>query len=632
MSATAVNETRGAHLQSPADATEPRTLGEMFVRSAARHAKPDALNYKRDGRWQPISSAEMIERGGRIALGLHSLGLRRNDRAAILSPNCAEWTLADAGCLFAGIISVPIYTTQAPPQVQYILADSGARVLFLQNAAAYERLASALDVKDTKIEHIIFLESEDARVADNALSALTLDELEERGRALRKAHPGLLEELMSAVAPDDLVTIIYTSGTTGEPKGVMLTQTNLISNLLAISHHLNFTDRDMALSVLPLSHVYERVAMYMNIHLGLTVYYAEALEKIADNLREVRPTLMIGVPRLFEKIYARARERAVAEGKLKTAIFDWAIATGKDWARLKLNRQHIPAWLTFKHNLASRLVYAKWRAALGGRLRLFVSGGAALPEEIGYIYAGAGMPIVQGYGLTETSPVIAACQPDDNRIGTVGRAIADVEVRIADDGEIQVRGPNVMRGYYNKPEATRAVFTDDGWFMTGDIGALDPQGYLRITDRKKELLKTSGGKYIAPQPIEQLIKASRFVNQVVLVGDGRRFPAALIVPDWERLRAYAALKGIDAREAADFCQHPRIINLFERQVEKLTTDLAQFERVKKIALLEHEFTIEGGELTPTLKVKRRVVDEKYRRVIDDLYKDESIHTTSSQHR
>jgi long-chain acyl-CoA synthetase len=330
---------------------------------------------------------------------------------------------------------------------------------------------------------------------------------------------------------------------------------------------------------------------------------------------------MLCVPRLFEKIYERIKDKAAQGGKLKRGLLAWAVSVGKLYAQHTLNHKAVPKGLAFKYGLASRLVFSKWREAMGGRLRLFVSGGAALPDEIAYIFAGAGLPIVQGYGLTETSPVICAGTLEENRIGTVGRPIRNVEVRIASDGEIETRGPNIMRGYYNKSEATAAVFTPDGWFKTGDIGTLDADGFLSITDRKKELFKTSGGKYIAPQPIEQRIKASRFVNQVVLIGDGRKFPAALIVPDWEQLRAYAQLKNLNISTPAEFCAHERILDLFARQVESLTADLAQYERVKRIALLERELTIEGGEMTPTLKIKRRVVNEKYRDVIARLYEE-----------
>ena len=597
----------------PLEADEPKTLVEMFERTVRLHNKPDALSYKRDGAWRSISSHEMLLRARCIALGLYSLGLRHGDRAAILSENCPEWTLADAGCLFAGAIDVPIYPTLTPAQVRYILRDSGARTLFIQNRAKFEQMKVVL--KDCpSLEHVIFFD-ESGKDAD----ALTISELEERGRLIEAERPSLSEELAHGVLLEDLATIIYTSGTTGEPKGVMLTHSNLVSNVIDCSDHLAFGDADTVLSVLPLSHIYERAGMYMYLHHGMSIYYAESMDKIGDNLREVRPSVVLCVPRLLEKIYARVKEHAAEASGTKYALLMWAVSVGKLYAQHTTNKQKLPPMLALKHRLASRLVFSKWRAALGNRIRVIASGGAALPEEIALIYIGAGMPVVQGYGLTETSPVISAGMIEDNRVGTVGKPIRNVEVRIASDGEIEVRGPNVMRGYYNKPEDTRAVFTEDGWFKTGDIGALDEDGFLRITDRKKELFKTSGGKYIAPQPIEQMIKNSRFVNQVVLIGNGRKFPAALIVPDWEQLRSYAELKALDARTPVDLINHPRIINLFERQVAAHTPDLAQFERVKRIALLENELTIEGGELTPTLKVKRRVIDEKYADVIDRLY-------------
>src|SRR5947209_877258 len=508
----------------PLEADEPKTLVEMFERTVRLHNKPDALSYKRDGAWRSISSDEMLSRARCIALGLYSLGLRHGDRAAILSENCPEWTLADAGCLFAGAIDVPIYPTLTPAQVRYILKDAGARTLFIQNRAKFEQMKVVL--KDCpSLEHVIFFD-ESGKDAD----ALTISELEERGRLIEAERPSLSEELAHGVLLEDLATIIYTSGTTGEPKGVMLTHSNLVSNVIDCSNHLAFGNADTVLSVLPLSHIYERAGMYMYLHHGMSIYHAESMDKIGDNLREVRPSVVLCVPRLLEKIYARVKERAAEASRAKYALLMWAVSVGKLYAQLATNKQKLPPMLALKHRLASRLVFSKWRAALGNHIRVIASGGAALPEEIALIYIGAGMPVVQGYGLTETSPVISAGMIEDNRVGTVGKPIRNVEVRIASDGEIEVRGPNVMRGYYNKPEDTRAVFTEDGWFKTGDIGTLDADGFLRITDRKKELFKTSGGKYIAPQPIEQMIKNSRFVNQVVLIGNGRKFPAALIVP------------------------------------------------------------------------------------------------------
>jgi len=599
---------------------EPTTLVEMFERAAVKFQKPDALNYKRNGVWQSLSSSEVVARSRRIALGLYALGMRHGDRVALLSDNCPEWTLADAGCQFAGVIDAPIYPTQTPAQAAYILNDSGAQLLFISHRAAFARIQAALE-NCPALKYIVFFDVNEMAEATTNVSALSLAKLETRGSELETAQPDLANELARHVKPDDLATIIYTSGTTGESKGVMLTHSNIVSNLIDVSHHLGFSPQDVALSVLPLSHIFERTGMYMYTHRGISVFYAESLEKIGDNMREVRPTLMLAVPRLFEKIYARIKEKAAAGGRFKAALLAWAVEVGKLCARHTFNHQSVPLRLALQHKLLSQLVFSKWRAGVGGRIRLFVSGGAALPEELGYIFAGAGLPIMECYGLTETSPGVTINEPKTQRIGTVGRPIPHVEVRIAPDGEIETRGPNVMRGYYNKPAETAAVFSEDGWFKTGDIGALDAENYLRITDRKKELFKTSGGKYIAPQFIEQLIKSSRFVNQVVLVGNGRKFPAALIVPDWEQVKAYAALKNIAEREPAELSRHPRIIDLFERQIDALSANLAQYERVKRVALLEHELTIDGGELTPTMKVKRRIIDEKYRDVIDRIYKD-----------
>ncbi|MCA1817279.1 MAG: long-chain fatty acid--CoA ligase [Acidobacteria bacterium] len=601
------------------DAREPvpTTLAEVFKRAARVHRKPDALNFKREGAWHSISSRALIEGARSVGLGLYALGVRRGDRVAVLSESRPEWVLTDAGCQLAGIVDVPIYPTQAPPQVSYILNDSGARVLFVQHRAAYERIAEAIG-EVPALERIVFF---DGGGVDESPRTLTLAELSARGHQLQDEQPNLIEELSRAVRAEDLATIIYTSGTTGEPKGVMLTQSNLVTNLIDSSGHLAFAETDVVLSVLPLSHVFERLGMYMYLHHGMSVYFAESVESIGANTREVRPTVMLCVPRLFEKILERAKERAAARGRRNAQILAWALDAAKRWARLVKAHETVPPLLELQHDIADFLVYRNLRAAVGGRMRLFVSGGAPLPEDLGYTFLGAGLPIVQGYGLTETSPVIAAGNLEENRIGTVGKPIKNVEVKIAEDGEILVKGPNVMRGYYNKPGETRAAFTEGGWFRTGDVGVLDADGYLRITDRKKELIKTSGGKYVAPQVVEQCIKRSRFVSQVVLVGDRRKFPAALVVPNWAELRAYAEFKGIAARTPEELCRDQRVNDLLRRQVEAQCAGLARYERVKRVALLPCELSVAGGELTPTLKVKRRVVGEKYRDVIERLYEE-----------
>jgi long-chain acyl-CoA synthetase len=606
----------GLKKRKPLYSDEPATVAELYLQSAAKHPRADALNFKDGGAWRSISSAEMIERARNIALGLHSLGLTQGDRAALLAANSPLWTLADAGCQLAGIIDVPVYTTLADGSVEYILKDSSARVLFLENREVFERLGP-LTVTCASLEKFIVF---DAAGIDHE-KVVSLSNLELLGKSLRAEKPELQTNLSAQIRPDDVATLIYTSGTTGEPKGVMLSHANILANVMDSGAEFSFSEKDIPLSVLPLSHIFERSGMYVYIYHGMAVHYAESIDKAPDNLKEVRPTIFVGVPRIFEKVYARARDKAAAAGRLSEMTFDWAISVGKSYSLLTEQGRDIPRLLAVKYDIADRLVFSKFREFFGGRLRHCISGGAALSTEINYIFNGAHVSIMQGYGLTETSPVISTNTPGAKKVGTVGRPLRNVEVRIASDGEIEVSGTNVMLGYYNKPDATNEAFTRDGWFKTGDIGEIDADGFLSITDRKKELFKTSGGKYIAPAPIEQMLKTSRFVNQVVLVGAERKFPAALIVPNFESLQNYAKLKRLEIKTQSEFCAHPRIIDLFERQVAEATKGISQFEKVKKIRLLENELTVEGGELTPTLKIKRRVINEKYAAVINAIYAD-----------
>jgi long-chain acyl-CoA synthetase len=607
-----------AHIMSPRSSlldSNPTTIPNLFLRAQLEFDLADALNFKSEGAWRGISSRVVIERAGHIALGLHALGIRKGDRASILAANSPEWTLADAGCQFAGAIDVPIYTTLSPEAVKYIIDDSESRVLFIQDKSTLDRVLPAI-VGSTSIEYFIVFE--DQFLAEKSI--LSLRELEQRGREIATRSPHLLDELIEAVGSDDIATLIYTSGTTGEPKGVMLTHANLTSNVHDASERYSFSEGDISLSVLPLSHVFERTGMYVYLRYGMRVYYAESIEKVPDNLKEVRPTIFIGVPRIFEKVFERARLKAALSGRVNEMIFDWAIDAAKEYA-LAINDGQAPSFsLAARHSVADTVVYSKLREFFGGRLRFCITGGAALPDEINLIFTGAGISIMQGYGLTETSPVISSNNPAASRIGTVGRPIRNVQVRIAADGEIEVAGPGVMQGYYRKENETKAAFTDDRWFRTGDIGEIDGDGFLKITDRKKELFKTSGGKYIAPSPIEQMIRSSRFVNQAVLVGDGRKFPAALIVPNFEMLASYARLKELEISTPEEFCKHPRIINLFRRQIDAATQALAQFETVKAFALIKDELTVDGGDLTPTLKVKRRVINTKYQELIDEIYR------------
>ena len=593
---------------------EPRTLAELFFNAEKKHRLPAALNYKRSGEWHAISSRELVVRSGNIALGLYSLGLRKSDKIAMLSSNSPEWTMFDAGCQMAGIVDIPIYTTLAKSSVEYILNDAQPRVFFLENKEMFERVRDVVDHCESLDWFVLF-----DRSGVIHEKAITLSELERRGTELRLERPSLLDQLRSASDPGDVATLIYTSGTTGEPKGVMLTHDNILSNVIDAGEKYSFSEADVPLSVLPLSHVFERSAMYLYIYNGMSVHYAESVEKVPDDLREVRPTIFVGVPRIFEKVYAKAKLQAAQAGGLKEKVFEWAIDIAKDVASRREVRRDISFSLALKHKLADRLVYSKLRRFFGGRLRFCITGGAALADDIFLIFTGAGISIMQGYGLTETSPVITSNNPSGVKLGTVGRPIHNVKVRIALDGEIEAFGPGVMLGYYKKEQATREAFTDDGWFRTGDIGEIDEEGYLKITDRKKELFKTSGGKYIAPSPIEQLLRSSRFVSQAVLIGNERRFASALIVPNFEMLDSYARHKGFEPMPPAEYSRDPRILDLFARQIESATKGLGKFETVKKFRLLDKEMTVEGGELTPTMKLRRRIVDEKYKELIEEMY-------------
>ncbi|MBC7909401.1 MAG: long-chain fatty acid--CoA ligase, partial [Pyrinomonadaceae bacterium] len=466
-----------------------------------------------------------------------------------------------------------------------------------------------------QLEQLVFFDKD---AAPDIEQAMTLEALEKRGAELDAQDPSAFEELINEIRPDDLATIIYTSGTTGEPKGVMLTQDNFVSNILSLTSVLPILPSDIALSVLPLSHIFERTVFYVFCCSGVSIYYAASFDQVGEYLKEVRPTIMTAVPRLFEKVYHKIVKKGMSAGGWKTKLFAWALALGQHYAELKDKRERVPPLLEIKQMIADNLVFSKWREGIGGRLRFFVSGGAALSPHLSYAFLAAGIPVLQGFGMTETC-IVSANRPEDNRVGSVGLPFPGIDVKIAGDGEILVRGRNVMRGYYNHAEATAAVM-QDGWFQTGDVGHMDEGGHLYITDRKKDLFKLSNGKYVAPQLVESFIKQSEFVNQVVVIGAGRKQPAALIVPDWEALADAVAEADANAPKShKELSQHPAAIKLVQTDVAALTKELHDYERVRRVALLHEEFTIDGGELTPTLKVKRRVVDEKYRTLIDELY-------------
>jgi len=450
---------------------------------------------------------------------------------------------------------------------------------------------------------------------------LSLEEVRAKGRAALASDKDAVRKRAAEVKPEDVATLIYTSGTTGDPKGVMLRHSNLVSNVLG-SHKVlpSLGPQDTCLSFLPLCHSFERMAgYYLMLQAGATIAYAESVEKVPENMGEIRPSIMCSVPRLYEKMYARVNEKVANDPPLRQKIFRWAIGVGREVFNHQISKTEPGAWLKLQFALADRLVFSKIKERTGGRLRLFVSGGAPLAREIAEFFGAAGLIIAEGYGLTETSPVITVNRPEAIRPGTVGLPLEGVEVKIADDGEILTRGPHVMKGYYKKPEATAEVINAEGWFHTGDIGVLDEHGRLTITDRKKDIIVTSGGKNIAPQPIENKMKTNKYFTEIVMIGNKRNFPAALIVPNFEQLEKWAREQGIAFADRKQLVAKPEVVSFYQTLVNDLSTDLAQFERMKKITLLPQEFTLEAGELTPTLKVKRRFVEQKYQALIDAMY-------------
>ena len=595
----------------------PGTLTRLFF-GALAHDKPDALQVKVKGQYTPISSRTVGERVRRLALGLQELGIQPGERVAIFSENRPEWAIADFACLTASLTDVPLYPNLPPDQAAYILNDSGAVAIFVSDAAQGAKIAEVRG-KCTTLRHVITFAAEPHAGADH-----TIAEVEARGAAVddeeRRAR---YRQYALAVKPDDLATLIYTSGTTGEPKGVMLTHDNLYSNVMLAAVQIPFAGKDVCLSFLPLSHIFERMAgHYLMFQVGCSIAYAESMDTVPIDMQTVRPTIVLSVPRLYEKMYARVLENALSGGAVKKRIFFWARAVAERWADVKLAGGTPRGLLALQYRIAQRLVFSKLQQRTGGRLRYFVSGGAPLAPEINKFFYAAGLVILEGYGLTETSPVIAVNTPSQFRIGTVGKPVYGVEVMIASDGEILTRGPHVMKGYYNKPEATREAIDGDGWFHTGDIGELR-DGFLAITDRKKDIIVTAGGKKIAPQPIENALKTNKYISQAVVIGDKRKFPVVLVVPNWEQLEKWARIKNLLWTERSQLLEMPIVHAKIEKEVAGKLVGLAKFETPKKVAVLEHDFSIDSGELTPTLKVKRRVIDKTYRDVIDRLYQDES---------
>src|SRR5689334_8643788 len=592
---------------------QPGTLNQLLFEAIEKYNKPDAMQVRVGEQYTPISHATLLERLRKVSYGLREIGIRRGDRVAILSENRPEWAIADFACLTSGVTDVPLYPSLPAEQLAYPLRDSGAVAIFVSTAAQAAKIAAIRGEVPT-LKTVIVFDRSAARSAD-----MTLDALEQRGATAdspARAAEFRAEALL--VKPNDLATIIYTSGTTGEPKGVMLSHDNIYSNVAATRTALVMRGDDVSLSFLPLSHILQRMGDYWFLATGTSIAYVDSFDLVPLAMSQVRPTIAISVPRLYEKMYARVLENALAGGAVKKRIFFWARGVADRWADEKLAGREPRGLLAVQYALAQRLVFSKLKARTGGRLRYFVSGGAPLAPEINKFFYAAGLVILEGYGLTETSPVIGVNTPANFRIGTVGKPVPGVEVQIAPDGEILTRGPHVMRGYFNKPTATAEAIDSEGWFHTGDIGEIR-DGFLAITDRKKDIIVTAGGKNIAPQPIENKIKTNKYVSEAVMIGDRRKFPVILIVPNWDQLEKWARIHNILWTDRAQLLAMPTIHAKMEKEVFGECAELARFEMPKKVGLLEHDFSIERGELTPTLKVKRRVVDKQYKALIDSLY-------------
>jgi len=592
------------------------TLAILFLDAVERYG--DAAAFQRfvsEGVLEDISYREALTTVKRVGAGLEALGVTRGDRVAILAENRPEWAMADYGCLCAGVVDVPVYATLTAPQVAYVLEDSGAKLVF---ASTEDQMLKALEAAEGCSQHIevvvfdapetipdgVVVWEDFLAVAQERADGWADDEFRRRS---------------TRAAPSDIATILYTSGTTGDPKGVMLTHNNVASNVLAAHMVLEIGEADNTISFLPLSHILQRMVDYLFFWTGCRIAYPRSIQTLIEDMGVVRPTVVVSVPRIYEKIYNGVMD---ARG-IKKAIIDWAVAVADRVADLRLAGREPKGLLALQYGLADRLVFSKVKAAVGGRLEFFVSGGGPLAPALNRFFYSIGLTILEGYGLTETSPVTNVNTVEHFRIGTVGLPVASTEVKIADDGEILIRGPQVMKGYYNKPEATAEVIDAEGWFATGDIGELDADGYLKITDRKKDLIVTAGGKNVPPKPIENRLKTHALVEQVIMLGDRRPYCVLLVVPAFAALEAWARDQGIARSDPAGLCADERVVAHVESELFGMLGELASFERPKKIALLAEELTIENGFLTPTLKVKRRVVREKLSDVIDALYEDEA---------
>jgi len=593
-----------------------KTIPEMLRTQALKFDQRRVLMEKQAGAYRPISWKELLTQVQNTALGLLDLGVAQGDRVAILAENRPEWVYADLAILSVGGVTVPIYTSLTSDEIEYILKNAGARVIFISDPHLMTKVLSFMDALDLKV---ILL---DAPYRVSGPRVWWLGELLGVGKTSGPESQEILSQRLKQIQSSDLASIIYTSGTTGPPKGVMLTHENFLSNCRAVREALPLGSNDVTLSFLPLSHVFERMAgYYFVLSMGGTVAYAQNMDTVPKNLLEVHPTILIGVPRFYEKFYDRIHQTVRSAPTLQRRIFHWALAIGKRWSKLKLAASSVPAWLAFQYWIANLLVFSKLRVRLGGKLRFCVSGGAPLSKELAEFFYTVGVLILEGYGLTETSPVITVNREDRFRFGSVGLLLPGVEVKIAEDGEILTRGPHVMRGYFNNKQATDEMIDSGGWLYTGDVGTLSKEGFLTITDRKKDLIKTSGGKMVAPQNLENQLKRDPFIDDCVVIGDRRKYLTALVIPNLAQLEAFAKEQNLSYVNVDALVKLEPVLRLIEERVERLNNQLASFEQLKKITLLAQAFSLGSGELTPTLKVKRKVVTERYAALIDAMYPD-----------
>jgi long-chain acyl-CoA synthetase len=592
------------------------TLASMFWHRVERDGDRPAQQFKAGGVWRTRTWREVGEAVRELATGLLALGRQKEDAVAILSASRPEWVQADFAVFSAGCRTIPIYPTYPPDLIQYIVNDAGVKTLFVEDPA---QLAKVLEVqgKMDGLEQIVVIQGYQGEPSSQIM---TWDGLRRLGHDNVERLKSDLAGRVAEVAPTDIATIVYTSGTTGPPKGVVQTHGNHMGTLDSAARMAGIEGGDTHLLFLPLAHSFARLESFIGVHRGLTTAFAENIDKLRDNLPEVKPHFICSVPRVFEKVYAGVIAKAEAGSPLKKKIFHWAVKVGREVSKLQQAKRPVPAGLAFKHRIAHKLVFSKLHEALGGRLRFAVSGGAPLSKEIAEFFHAAGILILEGYGLTETCPSLTFNRLDNFRFGSVGQAQPGIEIKIAADGEILGRGPNIAQGYFKKPEATAEVFLPDGWFATGDIGRLDGDGFLYITDRKKDLIVTAGGMNIAPQNIENLLKGDPFISQAMVHGDKRPYPVALLTLNPEELAKFAKEQGILDTDPASLAKHPKVVERVSRIVEERNGELQSYAKVKKFSILPADFTVENGLLTPTLKVKRKIITEKHRELLDSLYR------------